>query len=170
MVELEGSNVVTAVNRDLRRALLRVVRDQFRLDWQGIHGAPHWARVRWNGLTMARANGARADVVELFAFLHDSRRMSDGRDREHGARGADFTLELNRDLLRLDRSGLEMLAYAVRHHSDGLIEADVTVQTCWDADRLDLGRVGIIPRADRLCTEQARDPLVFERAFARSVR
>jgi uncharacterized protein len=63
-----------------------------------------------------------------------------------------------------------MLAYAVRHHSDGLIEADVTVQTCWDADRLDLGRVGIIPRADRLCTEQARDPLVFERAFARSVR
>jgi uncharacterized protein len=38
------------------------------------------------------------------------------------------------------------------------------VQTCWDADRLDLGRVGIIPRPDRLCTEEARDPVLFERA------
>jgi uncharacterized protein len=74
------------------------------------------------------------------------------------------------DELRLDRPGLEMLAYAVRHHGDGPIEADVTVQTCWDADRLDLGRVGITPRPDRLCTEQARDPLVFERDYARSVR
>lgn len=116
-----------AMNRELRREVLRVVRRQFRLEWQGIHGAPHWARVRWNGLAMARANGARADVVELFAFLHDSQRISDGRDRQHGARGADFTLELNRELLQLDRPGLEMLAYAVRHHSEGLIEAAVRV-------------------------------------------
>lgn len=63
-----------------------------------------------------------------------------------------------------------MLAYAVRHHSDGLIEADITVQTCWDSDRLDLGRVGITPRLDRLCTEQARDPMLFEVAYRRSVR
>ena len=170
MVEVEEPKRRAAVNSRLKREVLRVVREQFRLDWQGIHGAPHWARVRWNGLTMARENGARADVVELFAFLHDSRRMSDGRDREHGARGADFTLQLNRELLRLDRSGLEMLAYAVRHHSDGLVEADVTVQTCWDADRLDLGRVGITPRPDRLCTEQAREPRLLERAYQRSVR
>jgi uncharacterized protein len=119
---------------------------------------------------MARVNGAREDVVELFAFLHDSQRFSDGLDREHGARAADFTLQLNSELLKLDRAGLEMLAYAVRYHSDGLIEADVTVQTCWDADRLDLGRVGITPRPDRLCTEEARDPVLFERAYRRSVR
>jgi uncharacterized protein len=119
---------------------------------------------------MARTNGAREDVVELFAFLHDSQRLSDGRDREHGARAADFTLQLNRELLHLDGPGLEMLTYAVRHHSDGLIEADVTVQTCWDADRLDLGRVGIIPRPDRLCTEEARAPALFKRAYRRSVR
>jgi uncharacterized protein len=158
------------VNGNIRREVIRVVRRQFRLDWQGIHGAPHWARVRWNGLTMARAHGARTDIVELFAFLHDSQRHSDGRDREHGARGADFTLQLNSELLKLDRAGLEMLAYAVRHHSDGLIEADVTVQTCWDADRLDLGRVGITPRPDKLCTEEARQAWLFERAYRRSVR
>jgi uncharacterized protein len=153
-----------------RRQLIEIVRQQFRLEWLGIHGVPHWGRVRWNGLAMARVNGAREDIVELFAFLHDSQRFHDGRDREHGARAADFTLELNRDLLKLDRAGLEMLAYAVRHHSDGLIEADLTVQTCWDSDRLDLGRVGITPRPDRLCTEQARDPMLFEIAYRRSVR
>jgi uncharacterized protein len=158
------------VSKDLRIAVLQRVRGQFRLDWQGIHGVSHWARVRCNGLAMARANGARLDVVELFALLHDSQRFHDGRDREHGARAADFTLELNRDLLQLDRPGLEMLAYAVRHHSDGLIEADVTVQTCWDSDRLDLGRVGIPPLAERLCTPQAREPERMRRAYRRSVR
>ncbi len=35
--------------------------------------------------------------------------------------------------------------------------ADLTIQTCWDADRLDLGRVGIVVRPARLCTAAARD-------------
>ena len=158
------------MNRDRRREVLRIVRERFRLEWRGIHGVAHWARVRLNGLTMAQMNGARLDVVESIALLHDSQRIHDGLDRKHGARGADFTLQLNSELLRLDRPGLEMLTYAVRHHSDGLIEADVTVQTCWDADRLDLGRVGIVPRPDKLCTEQARNPVLLDRAYRRSVR
>ncbi len=32
---------------------------------------------------------------------------------------------------------------------------------CWDADRLDLGRVGITPRRKKLCTEGAKDPDLF---------
>ncbi len=28
--------------------------------------------------------------------------------------------------------------------------------TCWDADRLDLGRVGIMPEPSRLCTAAAK--------------
>ena len=85
-----------------RRQLIEIVRQQFRLEWHGIHGVPHWGRVRWNGLAMARVNGAREDVVELFAFLHDSQRFHDGTDREDGARAADYALELNREVLRLD--------------------------------------------------------------------
>ena len=152
-----------------RRQLIEIVRRQFRLEWQGIHGVPHWGRVRWNGLAMARVNGAREDIVELFAFLHDSQRFHDGTDREHGARAADYALELNREVLRLDRPGLELLTYAVRHHSDGLLEADLTVQTCWDADRLDLGRVGKTPRVEKLCTEEARDPVLRDLAYQRSL-
>jgi len=71
-----------------------------RPEWRGIHGAPHWGRARWNGLEMARVNGAREDVVELFAFLHDRQRLHDGTDREHGARAAEYALELNREVLR----------------------------------------------------------------------
>jgi len=93
------------MNLHRRRQLIEIVRQQFRLQWQGIHGVPHWGRVRWNGLAMARVNGAREDVVELFAFLHDSQRFHDGTDREHGARAADYTLELNREVLLLDRRG-----------------------------------------------------------------
>ena len=48
----------------------------------------------------------------------------------------------------------------------GQTEADITIQTCWDADRLDLGRVWIIPDPDRLCTEPARDPALIERGRA----
>jgi uncharacterized protein len=46
----------------------------------------------------------------------------------------------------------------------------VTVQTCWDADRLDLGRVGKHPHPRYLCTPAARDREVIEWAYRRSVR
>ena len=52
---------------------------------------------------------------------------------------------------------------------DGLIDADITVQTCWDSDRLDLGRVGIKPSSDRLCTEVAKRSVVIEEAYKRSL-
>ena len=63
------------------------------------------------------------------------------------------------------------LVAACEGDSDGLTEAaHVTVLTCWDADRLDLGRVGIRPKATRLCTSAARDPDVIEWAYQRSRR
>ena len=67
-------------------------------------------------------------------------------------------------------SGLDQLVYACQYHSDGLTEADTTVQTCWDADRLDLGRVGIKPNPSRLCTIAASDPAFLRAAYDRSRR
>ena len=55
-------------------------------------------------------------------------------------------------------------------HTKGLLEANITVQTCWDADRLDLGRVGIVPDPARLCTAAAREPTMREWAYERSLR
>jgi HD superfamily phosphodiesterase len=59
--------------------LVAFLRSHFVLDWHGIHGANHWARVKVNGLLLAAETGADARVVELFAFLHDSCREHDGR-------------------------------------------------------------------------------------------
>ena len=115
--------VPARMNPSLRRSMIPGVREQFRLEWQGIHGVPHWARVRCNGLAMARVNGARIDIVEWFALPHESQRFHDERDWHHGARGAESTREPNSELLRLDWQGFVMLAFAVRHHSDGLIQA-----------------------------------------------
>ena len=153
----------------LKRELMQMLRREFRLDWDGIHGAPHWARVRLNGLELAKQNGARADVVECFALIHDSQRCNDGHDPDHGVRAADFIHRINDDYLHLDSSGLDLLVYACAFHSEGLTEADLTVQTCWDADRLDLGRVGIKPRAERLCTPEARNREFLEEAYERSL-
>ena len=52
-------------------------------------------------------------------------------------------------------------------HTEGYLEADITVQTCWDADRLDLGRVGTTPRVEKLCTEGAKDPGLLKWAVKR---
>jgi uncharacterized protein len=152
------------------RALVDVVRDQYALPWNGIHGISHWTRVRENGLRLAASTGADAEIVECFAYLHDSKRTNEGRDPGHGSRAAQFARTLRGTVLNLSDERLELLAFACAHHTDGLIEADVTVQTCWDADRLDLGRVSIFPLAHRLCTPAARDPLVMQWAIERSQR
>ena len=146
------------------------IRSQFRLDWEGIHGPSHWARVRAMGLELSHVTGADPVVVELFAWFHDSRRFNDGYDPEHGDRAAAFAGGLRGDLFEATDEQLALLQEACRGHSDGHLRADVTVQTCWDADRLDLGRVGTTPDPARLCTEAARSPEVRMLAEARSDR
>ena len=151
------------------RDLLERIRSQFELDWDGIHGLPHWLRVRDNGLRLAELTGANRRVVELFALLHDSQRWDDGYDPDHGPRAAEFLRELAGDYFHLDPPELELLEYACHYHSDGYLHGDITVVTCWDADRLDLGRVGMRPRAEYLCTAAAQEPAVIEWAFTRSI-
>jgi uncharacterized protein len=116
----------------------------------------HWARVCENGLRIAEANGADVEVVRLFALFHDARRVNEHRDHGHGRRGAELARALRGRLVHLEDSRFELLAEACRLHTDGLLTADSTLGACWDADRLDLGRVGIRPRRRLLCTEVAR--------------
>ncbi|NPU96328.1 MAG: hypothetical protein HPY51_03825 [Candidatus Omnitrophica bacterium] len=120
-------------------------------------------------MRLAAQTGARPRVVELFAWLHDSRRLNDGEDPGHGPRAARFARSLAGTAFELDAPDLELLVEACRCHSQGLMEGDITLLTCWDADRLDLGRVGIRPRPDLLCTKAARDPETREWAFRRSL-
>ena len=148
-------------------ALVRQIRGQFALDWHGIHGASHWARVHAHGQAIGAAVGADLRVCELFAFLHDARRLDDDVDPGHGLRAADYAIWLRRKgHFELEDTAFALLRTACIGHSDGHVEADVTVQACWDSDRLDLGRVGITPMARYLCTEAARNPARIAAAVA----
>lgn len=144
------------------------LRQRFSLRWQGIHGASHWARVRWTGLALCERTGANRTVVELFAMVHDVCRDNDHHDPLHGARAARFLHELRGSVISISDTEADLLAFACTHHSDGHTEADVTVKTCWDADRLDLGRVSIRPQPRYLCTAAAKQPDFLELAFQRS--
>lgn len=149
--------------------LVTAIMAQYPLPMNGVHGPAHWARVRENGLYLAPLTGADPEVVKLFALLHDSRRTTEGWDNDHGPDAADFALTLRGDLIQLDDPRFDLLYEACAHHTDGDTEADVTIQTCWDADRLDLGRVGIRPDPARLCTEAARDSKLIAWATERAV-
>jgi len=132
------------------------IRAQFRLDWHGIHGVGHWARVRANGLTIAAANGANKRVVEYFAFLHDACRQTERRDHGHGQRAALFARSIRKTLIRLGDDDFELLIAAIEEHTHGQVHENLTISTRWDADRLDLTRIGIAPDPSRLCTEVGR--------------
>lgn len=153
-----------------RGRLLAAIREGYVLRWDGVHGVAHWARVRENGLRLASATGAREDVVELFAFLHDARRRNDTIDDGHGERGAALARTLRGDAFDLDDEGMRLLVEACAGHTDGVLTADPTLGTCWDADRLDLPRCGITPLPERLSTAAAREPSVLDWARRRAVR
>ena len=149
-----------------RPELLKHIRDQFKIDWHGIHGANHWARVLHHGQKIAKARDGDILVIELFAFLHDSCRLDDYRDPLHGERGAEFAYGVNGQFFHLDSQQLDSLCFAIRHHSGGDVSTDPTIQSCWDADRLDLGRVGIIPSPRFLSNEAAQ---LIDEAFDWSI-
>lgn len=136
--------------------VLQSVLDKYTLLPDGIHGVVHWARVLENGVRLSEETGANVEVVKLFAVLHDSMRLNDGHDPDHGPRAAKFAVELRGQSFDLPDHELRLLCKACEGHTHERTHPDITVQTCWDSDRLDLGRVGITPHSSRLCTDFAK--------------
>ena len=150
-------------------ALLKVIRNQYSLDWYGLHGVAHWARVYENGLRIANKLDINTDVLLLFSVLHDSRRVNDAIDPGHGRRGAELAAQFRGRYFELADEEFDLLYYACETHTDGLTEGDLTVQICWDAERLDLARVrGFKPKAKKLCTEAAKHPATVAWASGRA--
>lgn len=121
-----------------------------------VHGPDHWARVERNAIRMARRNGADETVVRLFAFFHDAERHNDGHDPRHGQRAAELVGQLHGDLFTIDQDSLELLRVACELHHEGGTTDEITIGTCWDADRLDLTRVGMIPSAHYMSTLEGK--------------
>jgi len=112
---------------------------------ESLHGPDHWRRVEATARTVAAETGADLGVVRLFGLFHDARRISEGSDPEHGARGAAWAASLRGALYQLETPRLTLLVEACTDHTGGRRHTDLTIGSCWDADRLDLGRVGMTP-------------------------
>ena len=147
-------------------AIVGVILKGYELPVRGFHGVVHWARVLENGLRIAEVNGADQEVVTLFALFHDSRRVNEDWDEDHGLRGGELARSLRGELVHLTDDRFDLLFEACRLHTDGLTTGDRTLLACWDADRLDLGRVGITPDPDRLGTKAGRNLLGWAHARA----
>jgi uncharacterized protein len=110
---------------DVARIAAEIVRSH-PLPVRGHHGPIHWARVLENGLRLAEATGADPEIVTLFALFHDSRRLNEGQDHQHGLRGAEFARSLHGSLVHLcTDAAREMIAWADARAVRGHVPAAV---------------------------------------------
>lgn len=134
--------------------LLELATEHWTHPRSGIHGVDHWIRVARNGETLAAATpSADIAVIHAFAALHDCQRVNDGPDPDHGRRAAALALDLELDL---DIKQTALLIEAIANHADGETTTDSTIGCCWDADRLDLQRLGRQPSTALLSTPVAQ--------------
>ena len=105
-----------------------------------IHGLNHWKRVEAVGLLMAEVcPEADKEVISWFAYTHDSMRTDDGCCTEHGPNAAEL-IDKVRDtyMSELSDEQIGKLRTACYHHTFEKNAEDITVDICFDADRLDL--------------------------------
>lgn len=139
----------------LDERILNLLQSSSKFFDSSIHGIHHWQAVERNGHYWAQFTGADTKVISYFAHFHDCMRENEFRDPQHGLRGARFAEE-NKAYLDLTEQQLKTLVLACTGHTGGRSAACVTVATCWDADRLDIGRVGIEPDSNYLFGEEAK--------------
>ena len=150
--------------------ILHIILSQYRLPVDGIHGIAHWGRVLESGRRLAPLTGADPRVLEYFSILHDSRRQSEGRDPAHGERAAALARELRAEI-DLEDGAFALLVESCSCHTRGAAaRADITIQSCLDADRLDIPRVGMRIKTELLHTNAARDPEIILWASDRAAR
>jgi uncharacterized protein len=156
-----------------------------------IHGPAHWARVHRFGVLLAEREqlpAAGRVCVEVFAWVHDLAREDDSGSNHHAIEGAaslDRVLPAIFDGLSSEQ--VETIRAAIRYHSDGMTAGRAydagafddlawprelvvpTIGCCWDADRLDLPRVGVHPGAQFMSTSAWREVLPLSEQVHRSV-
>lgn len=122
------------------------------------HGYAHSLRVNYNiQLLGKKMNVQDSELYQmrLFAYWHDIVRYNDGYDPEHGKRAADI-INKNRNHYNLrdfSAEQIDNLCFACEHHTTMHRSGNTLIDICFDADRLDLQRVGIIPEPYKMATE-----------------
>lgn len=148
--------------------LLDAVIEQHKLDLTiSCHGPRHWFRVIDNGLRLCKKHkDVNPDIIIAFGLLHDSARTHDGHCEVHGTDAIGVARDL-RELIPLNDRDFLSLCVACGNHTrahpnpkKNRIKTEILI--CWDADRLDLERVGITPDNRYLFTDAAKKPGIQE--------
>ena len=122
-------------------------------------GTKSWFMMRrFNGRMLRTTFGRYPEVPLAIARLKAPDVLADMADEQTaGQRRRDLFRVVLDEWLKKDQA-----------KNKSVHQVKVTIQVCWDADRLDLGRVGIRPSYHKLCTATAKSPFVMEAAFKRS--
>ena len=156
-------SVVNKLRRNKKLvAVMNEAKKVFKLNLErSLHGYKHWEQVERNVIELGENTpGCDIEVARLFAILHDCKRQDEEEDKGHGERAAEFTQELyDKGKLYIDPEQFSTLKFAIKHHNEGLVSSDPTIGVCWDADRLDLPRVGTVPIAIKFSTQYGKERL-----------
>jgi len=139
---------------ETNKKLVNQLQRESKLFHSSMHGFKHWRTVEKNGLYLCQFNDGDPAVVSHFAYFHDCMRVNEQRDDGHGIRGGKYALK-NKDMLDLTEEQLNTLYRACAGHTGGKNPSCDTIACCWEADRLDLRRVGIVPDLEWFYTDAA---------------
>ncbi len=119
-----------------------------------LHGVSHLRRVAILSGRLANAVGEDVESAVVMGFLHDCARKDDGNDTEHGHESAFLARGLiDRFYPHLD---VNRICEAIAGHADGEVTTDPLTACLWDADRLELKRIGRTVDPDLLSTVVAK--------------
>ncbi|MDT8284120.1 MAG: HD domain-containing protein [Thermovirgaceae bacterium] len=120
----------------------------------GLHGISHLRRVAILSGRLAGAVGEDVESAVVMGFLHDCARRNDGTDLEHPHDSAVLARGLiERFFPHLD---VDRICDAIEGHADGEVTTDPLTACLWDADRLELKRIGRTIDLDLLSTKVAK--------------
>jgi uncharacterized protein len=159
---------LTDVDTEQIGRFLPAIFSGYKLRWLGTHGASHWARVIFTGLILSGLTGADRDVLVMFGLFHDSRRINDLHDPPHGERGGKLAQEMLLEDADWPQEKTSLLVEACNKHTAVRHHDNVTIQTCWDADRLDLPRIGATVDCDYLGPWATSHPAIVEAGSIRA--
>jgi len=120
----------------------------------GLHGLSHLRRVAILSGRLASATGEDVEAAVVMGFLHDGARTDDKGGNGH----AHDSAVLARQLLKMFYPHLEAdrICDAIARHADGEVTGDTLTACLWDADRLELKRIGRTIDLDLLSTRVAK--------------
>lgn len=128
-------------------------------DTEPAHDFSHVMRVVQNGVTIARAERARVDVVAIAALLHELFTLP--KDHPDSAKAGDACAVVAREVLEREGAPADVVGpacEAIRDHafSKGVVPEELEAKILQDADRLDaIGAIGIA-RLFATCADMKR--------------